>query len=102
MVVKNPYELLHQEGEEGKLPPNLHIQLDPHRFTGTGDHPLDQVHLKQFLNGLHSCGLKIVDCKRKLKIILCAGDRLPAHLHSGLRPDHQGQVQDEGVGAGPL
>eukprot|EP00088_Acartia_fossae_P019321 TRINITY_DN21274_c0_g1_i1.p1 TRINITY_DN21274_c0_g1~~TRINITY_DN21274_c0_g1_i1.p1 ORF type:complete len:249 (-),score=23.44 TRINITY_DN21274_c0_g1_i1:88-834(-) len=40
---KNPYEILNKESEEGKLPPNLHIQLDPHRFTGKGDHRLDQV-----------------------------------------------------------
>ena len=36
----------------------------------------------------------------KLRFV-CSGDRLPAYLHPSLRPQHQGQVQDEGVGAGP-
>jgi hypothetical protein len=39
----NPYEQLHRDYESGLLPPNLVIQLDPVRFTGKGDHPLDQV-----------------------------------------------------------
>jgi len=39
----NPYEKLHRDFEEGILPPNLVIQLDPIRFTGKGDHPLDRV-----------------------------------------------------------
>jgi hypothetical protein len=39
----NPYELLYQDQEEGKLPPNLCIQRNPLRFTGKGDHPFDRV-----------------------------------------------------------
>merc|ERR1712059_11823 len=39
----NPYEKLHRDFEGGLLPPNLVIQLDPIRFTGKGDHPLDKV-----------------------------------------------------------
>lgn len=41
--VLNPYEQLHREKEEDKLPENLVIKFDPIRFTGKGDHPLDQV-----------------------------------------------------------
>ncbi len=40
---QNPYELLYQQQEEGQLPPNLCIQKNPIRFTGTGDHPFDKV-----------------------------------------------------------
>jgi len=43
VITKNPYELLHERGEAGGLPPNLHIQLNPFRFTGKGEHRLDQV-----------------------------------------------------------
>jgi hypothetical protein len=39
----NPYELLYQDQEEGRLPPNLCIQRNPLRFTGKGDHPFDRV-----------------------------------------------------------
>jgi len=41
--MKNPYTRLCDEGEEGKLPPNLIIQKNPLRFTGKGEHRLDQV-----------------------------------------------------------
>lgn len=41
--VRTPYEQLHDSSEAGSLPPNLCIQLDPVRFTGEGDHPLDKV-----------------------------------------------------------
>jgi hypothetical protein len=41
--MKNPYTRLCDEGEAGKLPPNLIIQKNPLRFTGKGDHRLDQV-----------------------------------------------------------
>ena len=38
-----PYEQLHTEMMDGKLPDNLVIQLDAVRFTGEGDHPLNTV-----------------------------------------------------------
>ena len=41
--MKNPYTRLFDEGEAGNLPPNLIIQKNPHRFTGKGEHRLDQV-----------------------------------------------------------
>jgi len=37
---KNPYDRLFEDVD---LPPNLHIQKDPVRFTGKGDHKYDQV-----------------------------------------------------------
>jgi large subunit ribosomal protein L50 len=43
VCVLNPYEQLHRDKEADKLPANLVIQLDPIRFTGTGDHPLNTV-----------------------------------------------------------
>ena len=39
----NPYEQLHRDKEADLLPSNLVIEKDPIRFTGQGDHPLDQV-----------------------------------------------------------
>ena len=39
----NPYEQLHRDKEEDLLPSNLVIKKDAIRFTGQGDHPLDQV-----------------------------------------------------------
>merc|ERR1712106_5464 len=39
----NPYESLHQDFCAGLLPPNLVVQLDPVRFTGAGDHPMNTV-----------------------------------------------------------
>ena len=39
----NPYEQLHRDKEADLLPPNLVINKDPIRFTGQGDHSLDQV-----------------------------------------------------------
>lgn len=41
--MKTPYDRLHEASEEGQLPPNLQIQKDPVRFTGKGEHRLDQV-----------------------------------------------------------
>jgi len=43
ICVLNPYEQLHRDKEADILPDNLVIKLDPIRFTGTGDHPLDKV-----------------------------------------------------------
>jgi len=40
---RTPYEQLHAQAEDGTLPANICIQLDPHRFTGKGDHLLDKV-----------------------------------------------------------
>ena len=42
----NPYEQLHRDKEEDLLPSNLVIKKDAIRFTGQGDHPLDQVGFK--------------------------------------------------------
>ena len=39
----NPYEQLHRDKEADLLPSNLVIQKEAFRFTGQGDHPLDQV-----------------------------------------------------------
>ena len=41
--VNTPYEQLHKDSQDGNLPSNLVIQLEPIRFTGKGDHRLDQV-----------------------------------------------------------
>ena len=52
----NPYEQLHRDKEADLLPPNLVINKDPIRFTGQGDHPLDQVCFfisSGFLGSLH-------------------------------------------------
>ena len=38
-----PYEQLHEEMIDGRLPENLVIQLDAVRFTGEGDHHLNTV-----------------------------------------------------------
>ena len=38
-----PYDQLHEDSQDGLLPDNLVIQLDPVRFTGKGDSPMDQV-----------------------------------------------------------
>ncbi|XP_059087916.1 uncharacterized protein LOC131884227 isoform X2 [Tigriopus californicus] len=35
---RTPYEKLHESKEEGQLPPNLNIQLNPVRFNPDGDH----------------------------------------------------------------
>ena len=43
ICVLNPYEALHRDQEAQLLPPNLVIQLEPHRFTGQGEHHFDQV-----------------------------------------------------------
>ena len=41
--MKTPYDRLHEASESGQLPPNLQIQKDAVRFTGKGDHRMDQV-----------------------------------------------------------
>jgi len=41
--MKTPYDRLHEASETGQLPPNLQIQKDAVRFTGKGEHPMDQV-----------------------------------------------------------
>ena len=46
ICVLTPYEALHRDQEADLLPPNLVIQLEPHRFTGQGDNRLDQVNIK--------------------------------------------------------
>merc|ERR1712226_1844061 len=38
-----PYEQLDKDAKADLLPSNLVVQLDPIRFTGKGDHHLDQV-----------------------------------------------------------
>ena len=38
-----PYQQLHEDMAEGKLPDNLVVQLDAVRFTGEGGHPLNEV-----------------------------------------------------------
>jgi len=38
-----PYQQLHEDSRAGRLPSNLVVQLDPVRWSGKGDHPLDRV-----------------------------------------------------------
>ena len=57
----NPYEQLHRDKEADLLPSNLVIQKEAFRFTGQGDHPLDQVgqHQKYSCPAPVSPGLRI-------------------------------------------
>lgn len=41
--VRTPYEKLHEDRARGKLPKNLHVQLDPLLYNQEDDHPLHKV-----------------------------------------------------------
>lgn len=41
--MRTTYERLHHDQVSGKLPPNIHIQLEPRVFTGEGDHEMERI-----------------------------------------------------------
>ena len=73
----NPYEQLHRDKEADLLPSNLVIQKEAFRFTGQGDHTLDQVGQYQ----KYSCGAPV-----------CSGLRIPKVGHPGHWSQSSGEV----------
>ena len=83
----NPYEQLHRDKEADLLPSNLVIKKDPIRFTGQGDHPLDQVGFSYYLMATNHLALKVAFLYMQF-----LGHCMAAVRHSGHGPQISREV----------